>query len=366
MSHADQWRCAMNASFRVDPGLAMEMSRAIGTEKDLFTLFSIALNQTTAMDLRRLAVNKLDDLNKDVLGYIRTEAQPEVLDGISRSGLFPATYRIFASAAARDRKEKIMSMKIEDYKPAYPELLPALTDEVFESLKKDIELRGVKVPIEVDIATNEIVDGYHRHKAAVELGIVDNIPITKRQFGSEIERKLHALALNIHRRQLSPSQKAAYAVEVLSLFEKHAKERQLAALKNGAKLVKEKIPERENGQARDHAAKALDVNPRYVSDAKKILNQDPATFEQIKSGEKTISEVKAELTTSNGNGAKWTPKAAIKRIDAAIRAETREASGDDFVAIGEWLAERGNLMKNTRTIGDGFVTISEMCPETAE
>jgi hypothetical protein len=51
----------------------------------------------------------------------------------------------------KERKEKIMAMKLEDFKPAYPELLPALTDEEFKSLKNDIKLRGVPVAVEIDI-----------------------------------------------------------------------------------------------------------------------------------------------------------------------------------------------------------------------
>lgn len=90
----------MTASFRVDPGLAVEMIQAIGVEKDPFALFSIGLDQTTATDVRRLAANRLNDLSSmDVLNYIRTAADHEVLEGICRSNLFPTTYKSFARAA---------------------------------------------------------------------------------------------------------------------------------------------------------------------------------------------------------------------------------------------------------------------------
>lgn len=50
-----------------------------------------------------------------------------------------------------------------------------------------------------------------------------------------------------------------------------AKKRQLAGLKKGESPVVELIPQREDvGRARDKAAAAVGVSPRYVQDAKKL------------------------------------------------------------------------------------------------
>lgn len=55
-------------------------------------------------------------------------------------------------------------------------------------------------------------------------------------------------------------QKAAIANDILPLLEKEAKERQFATLKQGNKpRVKANLPERENGRARDQAAKLVVV-----------------------------------------------------------------------------------------------------------
>src|SRR5437899_3267153 len=121
---------------------------------------------------------------------------------------------------------------IEERKPAYPDLLPALSEEQFERLKNDIKERGVQVPIEVDAETGEIVDGYHRHRACQEFGI--DCPIQLRKFNSEADRRVHAVALNIIRRQMSKSQVAALAAKyLLPREEEKAKERQEAGLKRG-------------------------------------------------------------------------------------------------------------------------------------
>lgn len=84
---------------------------------------------------------------------------------------------------------------------AYPGLLTDLAPEQFEALKADIAKRGVKVPIELDAVTGEVVDGYHRLKACEELGVKD-IPTVERRFASEAERKEHALKLNLLRRHI--------------------------------------------------------------------------------------------------------------------------------------------------------------------
>lgn len=91
------------------------------------------------------------------------------------------------------------------------------------------------------------------------------------------------LSVNLKRRHLTQSQKAAVATESLPLFEAEAKERQ------GKRTdIKELIPESSKGQARDKAAAAVGVNPRYVSDAKAIKEKSPETFEKVLSGEMTI------------------------------------------------------------------------------
>lgn len=58
--------------------------------------------------------------------------------------------------------------------------------------------------------------------------------------------------------------------------------RQDATLKQST--VEERIPERDEGQARDQAAKDFGANPRYVSNAKKIKEEAPEEFEKLKTG----------------------------------------------------------------------------------
>jgi hypothetical protein len=69
-------------------------------------------------------------------------------------------------------------------------------------LKHDIPRRGILVPIELD-SNGEVLDGHHRLKIAEELGITDYPTVVRNGFGSEQEKLLHVIALNLHRRHLT-------------------------------------------------------------------------------------------------------------------------------------------------------------------
>src|SRR5690606_26376855 len=85
------------------------------------------------------------------------------------------------------------------------QVMPPLTDEEYEALKADIAQRGVQVPVEYDEDGN-ILDGYHRVRACLELGITDWPKVVRR--GLTEEQKIeHALVLNLHRRHLTRDQR---------------------------------------------------------------------------------------------------------------------------------------------------------------
>ena len=85
------------------------------------------------------------------------------------------------------------------------QVMPALSDDDFASLKADIEERGVLVPVEYDEQGN-VLDGHHRIRACQELGIHD-WPKLIREGLSEDEKRVHARQLNLARRHLNQAQK---------------------------------------------------------------------------------------------------------------------------------------------------------------
>lgn len=82
-------------------------------------------------------------------------------------------------------------------------VLPPLPEEQYEALKADIARHGVLVPVELDAATGEVLDGHHRVRACSELGLPFP-PTIRRELASAEERTEHALRLNLLRRQLGP------------------------------------------------------------------------------------------------------------------------------------------------------------------
>jgi hypothetical protein len=94
------------------------------------------------------------------------------------------------------------------------QVLPDLTTEEYETLKRDISERGVMVPIELDEQGN-VLDGHHRLRACEELGITD-YPTVVREFKTEQEKRFHARQLNVARRHLSQEQRRTLIQEQLA------------------------------------------------------------------------------------------------------------------------------------------------------
>jgi DNA modification methylase len=97
------------------------------------------------------------------------------------------------------------------------------------------------------------------------------------------------IAMNIERRHLTPSQRAAVAVEILSTYEKS-----LGGDRRSEEFQKAKLPS-EMKQARDVAAAIVHVGPRYVSEAKAIKAEAPELFEEVKAGLTTLQDAKKEV-----------------------------------------------------------------------
>jgi len=85
------------------------------------------------------------------------------------------------------------------------QVMPDMAQEEYDALKEDIAERGVMVPIEFDEQGN-VLDGHHRLKICVELGIED-YPKIIRTGMSEPEKWTHARKLNMARRHLTREQR---------------------------------------------------------------------------------------------------------------------------------------------------------------
>ncbi len=97
------------------------------------------------------------------------------------------------------------------------QVMPGLSAEEFDSLKRDVAERGVLVPIEVDELGN-VLDGHHRLRAWDELrqeGVkVAPYPRVVRRLPTEDAKVAHALRLNLHRRHLDRSARRVLAADL--------------------------------------------------------------------------------------------------------------------------------------------------------
>ncbi len=189
------------------------------------------------------------------------------------------------------------------------QILPEMSGEEFNELKKDMQEHGLKQPI--IIHEGKILDGRNRYRVCRELNI---IPETTEYKGSD--PLSYIISLNVKRRHLSASQKASVAVDFLLLLEAEAKKRMKAG---GETKGKAKIPDPH--QSRDQAGKIVGVSGRYVSDAKKIKETDPKIFEKVKLGEVSIPEALEVLGNVSSKEPEVVTVEELKKLAIDIKKE---------------------------------------------
>ena len=94
------------------------------------------------------------------------------------------------------------------------DIFPMSSDEEFESLKESIRKDGLLE--DIWIYEGKIVDGRNRLKGCLQTGTTPRY----REYKGEPDKLINfVLGLNLHRRHLTPSQKACSALEALGYYE---------------------------------------------------------------------------------------------------------------------------------------------------
>ncbi len=174
-------------------------------------------------------------------------------------------------------------MKISRYALLFPDMEP----EEYEKLKEDIKEHGLLEPIVVK--DGEIIDGKHRYKACLELGIEPKFA----ELPDGMSPLEYVIAKNLHRRHLTKDQRAVIAQEILPMLEEEAKRRSMANLKpfsNGQNTDTPKLAAL--GESREIAGKMLGVGHTYVSTAKSVLKKAPELKEPILKGRLKLMDAK--------------------------------------------------------------------------
>jgi N6-adenosine-specific RNA methylase IME4 len=170
------------------------------------------------------------------------------------------------------------------------DLYPHMPEDEFLALKADILSQGLLDPI--TLHENKIIDGRHRYRACQELDITPQFTTFA---GSD--PIAFVISKNQHRRHLTSSQRAMIATEVEAEYAKLAKERMSIGGKSHDGTGKTKEGTQffgylEKGESAKQAAKQLNTNHQYVSDAKRLKAEAPEIAEKVKQGEINIPEAK--------------------------------------------------------------------------
>jgi site-specific DNA-methyltransferase (adenine-specific) len=112
--------------------------------------------------------------------------------------------------------------------PEYAKLVPALTEQEYNGLKRSIQNHGLHETIKVN-KKGEILDGHHRFKICNELG--RNPKIEVKELANELEEKLYVIDVNFKRRHLNDFQKLELASLKQPILKEIAKKRMLAGVK---------------------------------------------------------------------------------------------------------------------------------------
>ena len=184
--------------------------------------------------------------------------------------------------------------------PVHPvaSLFPMIDDDALNALAEDIKKNGQREPILVafldgrELNEPVVVDGRNRFKACEIAGV-------EPEFSNDYVMEPHeigpwVISHNLHRRHLTTSQKAAVAVAYEAELAKLAKARQDAGRANShasrrGELVKENLPQPNDGAARDEAGNLFQVSGRSVSDAKYVSQHDPEAFQRVRDGKQAVS-----------------------------------------------------------------------------
>jgi len=182
----------------------------------------------------------------------------------------------------------------------YDRLLPKMSEEEFAELKKSIQTDGQHYPIIVN-EDLEVLDGHHRFRACIELGIEPDFEV--RKFDDKLMEKKFVIEANLRRRHLNNFQLVELAVPLLEIEKALAKKRQSKGGKNGRDmqlgLASEDAEPEPNSKATEVIAKKAGVSTRTLERGKKIMEKASEDEKQkLREGKTSISKVYQEIVDS--------------------------------------------------------------------
>ena len=222
-------------------------------------------------------------------------------------------------------------------------IFPLMDNDALNEMADDIKANGLKNPI--ILLDAKVLDGRNRLLACKLAGVRPNIESRNPdKLGSPVT---WVLSQNLHRRQLTASQRAVIGMKAEKLFAIEAERRMLAGKKtdpskgSARNQAVEKtdpkaiVPEGFKGQARDQAAKESGASHRYIQDAKAIAAKAPELITDVEAGKFTIPEAKRIAPLKITNPEHYSELCAGKRSLREVRQTLRKPRDSAATNFGE-------------------------------
>lgn len=174
------------------------------------------------------------------------------------------------------------------------DLLPAMTPDEYRALVADIRIRGLAQPIL--LYEGKILDGRHREAACAELGVVPRYVVYEGDDPLGV-----VLSANVHRRHLTPSQRAMLAADAETIYAGEARLRQAhGETAPGRTLSADRREVSNGGRAIEEAARNVGASPRTAQKAKRIKETDPELAQRVRRGDITVNKAEERIATAEG------------------------------------------------------------------
>ena len=231
---------------------------------------------------------------------------------------------------------------MSDYQP-HPaaELFPMMPDDQYQAFKRDVKENGFQQSI--TLYKGQILDGRNRHKAAIELKMLDELPIAEIDDDTDFDPYQWVISRNLHRRHLNESQRALVAAKLAKI--QHGGDRKSDEIKVSIDTSIQK------------AAEQLQVGRATVARAKTVLaNGSQELIEAVERGEVAVSKAAAvakEVPKENQLQAATEVKLLEKKPKELSRAEQRLRDQDlDQEAVVDFLRCRSPLNRLKKLVAE--------------
>ena len=217
-------------------------------------------------------------------------------------------------------------------------LFPMLQDDELQSLAEDIKANGLINPIV--LCEGAILDGRNRLEACAIAGVEPDYV----EYEGD-SPTAYVVSVNLQRRHLNTSQRAAIAAEMLPLFEAEAHDR----------MVRGKAADPRNncyeGRSLQQAADLMNVSHMSAHRAATVQKAAPEVFERVKAGDLSVNLAAqvAELPEEDRKAVAETPSEEVREVarDAVRKAHVAYNSGNN-----EWYTPAEIVEAARAVLGD--------------